>query len=234
MAAASSESGNAASASPAPSNLFATLYGELHRLARAQLRSKGVFSISATTLLHDAYLSMHARDARSFPDGASFIAYAASAMRGIVIDHIRYRRAQKRGGEFHLSTLDTDAEENAVREEDVPRIGDALASLAQVEPDLAQLVDLKFFCGLSIGEIATLRNVSERTIFILSLRHVRRLRCIRFLCIDRDSQRIGIRFRSGSGVGLQPCSWTQRARPVWVHRYRSPDPRFTRRQGRRP
>jgi RNA polymerase sigma factor (TIGR02999 family) len=161
---ASSEPRNAASASPAPSDLFATLYGELHRLARAQLRSKGVFSISATTLLHDAYLSMHARDAKSFPDEASFVAYAASAMRGLVVDYIRNRRAQKRGGEFHLTTLDTNAEDSAVREEDVPRIGDALASLAHIEPDLAQLVDLKFFCGLSIGEIATLRNVSERTI----------------------------------------------------------------------
>jgi RNA polymerase sigma factor (TIGR02999 family) len=161
MVMASPATGDCASASP---DLFASLYGELHRLARAQLRSKGVVSISATTLLHDAYLSMHARDGKAFPDEASFIAYAASAMRGIVIDYIRSRRAQKRGGEFHLTTLDTAADESAVRADDVPRIGDALASLAQVEPDLAQLVDLKFFCGLSIGEIATLRNVSERTI----------------------------------------------------------------------
>lgn len=149
----------------APDAAFAALYAELHRVARAQLRAGGRVSLSATTLLHEAFLSMRERDPAKFPDRAHFVAYAARAMRGLVIDYVRNRRAQKRGGEFHMTTFDTDAvDARAADDEDVPRIGEALAALAEVDPALAQIVDLKFFCGLSIGEIAALRGVSERTI----------------------------------------------------------------------
>jgi RNA polymerase sigma factor (TIGR02999 family) len=149
----------------ASDDVFAALYAELHRVAKAQLRGGGCVSISATTLLHEAFLSMRERDRASFPDRARFVAYAARAMRGLVVDYVRNRRAQKRGGEFHITTFDTDVvDEGAANDEDVPRIGEALAALSQVDPELAQLVDLKFFCGLSITEVAALRGVSERTI----------------------------------------------------------------------
>jgi RNA polymerase sigma factor (TIGR02999 family) len=153
-------------AAPAVSDdAFATLYAELHRVARGQLRAGCCVSLSATTLLHEAFLSMRERDPAGFPDRAHFVAYAARAMRGLVVDYVRNRRAQKRGGEFHMTTFDTDVvDASAADDEDVPRIGEALATLAQVDPELAQLVDLKFFCGLSIAEIAALRGVSERTI----------------------------------------------------------------------
>jgi RNA polymerase sigma factor (TIGR02999 family) len=143
--------------------LFAALYAELHRLARAQLRGNSGASLSATTLLHEAYLSLREREAAAFPDRERFIAYAARAMRGLVVDYVRNRRAQKRGGEFHLTAFDTKIAEG-IADEDVPQIGDALAALAQVEPQLAELVDLKFFCGMTIAEIAALRGVSERTV----------------------------------------------------------------------
>jgi RNA polymerase sigma factor (TIGR02999 family) len=108
---------------------------------------------------------MRERDPASFPDRARFIAYAARAMRGLVIDYVRNRRAQKRGGEFHLTAFDTEVIDASVTADaDVPHIGEALTALAQVDPELAELVDLKFFCGLSIAEIAALRDVSERTI----------------------------------------------------------------------
>jgi len=146
-------------------DLFASLYAELHRLARQELWRSGNASLSATTLLHEAFLSLRERDPAKFPDRAHFIAYAARAMRGVVVDYVRNRRAQKRGGAFHLTTFDTDSfDGDAGDGDDIPRIADALAALAQVEPSLSELVDLKFFCGLSIPEIAALRNVSERTI----------------------------------------------------------------------
>ena len=149
----------------AAEDLFSALYAELHRLARAQLRANGGATLSATTLLHEAFLSMHERDPASFPDRARFVAYAARAMRGLVVDHVRNRQARKRGGEFHFTALDTGiADESAIADCDIPRIGDALTALADVDADLAELVDLKFFCGLSIGEIAALRNVSDRTV----------------------------------------------------------------------
>ena len=150
---------------PAADDLFGALYTELHRLARAQLRANGGVSISATTLLHEAFLSMRERDAGAFVDRSYFIAYAARAMRGLVVDHARNRRAQKRGGAYHLTSLDTAiADACAQSEDDVTRVAEAIALLEQVDAALAELVDLKFFCGLSIGEIAALRGVSERTV----------------------------------------------------------------------
>jgi RNA polymerase sigma factor (TIGR02999 family) len=145
--------------------LFSTLYSELHRLAKRQLARQGVpVSLSATTLLHEAYLDMAARDGPSFPDRARFMGYAARVMRGLIIDHARKRHAQKRGGLFEITSLDTEAMENAVDHQELVQISEALDELGKVEPSLAEVVDLKFFCGFSFGEIATMRDVSERTV----------------------------------------------------------------------
>ncbi|WP_341889453.1 ECF-type sigma factor [Variovorax sp. YR752] len=150
-----------ASAAPA---LFASLYRELHRLARKQLYANASgLTLGATTLLHETYLSLQQRGV-AFPDRARFFAYAARAMRGLIIDHARERRALKRGGEFHLTTLDADKADAAQPAEDLVPLSEALDALAQSEPALAELVDLKFFCGLGFAEIAAMRGVSERTV----------------------------------------------------------------------
>jgi RNA polymerase sigma factor (TIGR02999 family) len=149
---------------PAAEALFTALYSELHRLAKRELARPGVpVSLSATTLLHEAYLDMAARDGISFPDRARFMGYAARVMRGLVIDHARERHAQKRGGLFELTSLDTEGMENAVDHRELVQISEALDELVKVEPALAEVVDLKFFCGFSFAEIATMRGVSERT-----------------------------------------------------------------------
>jgi RNA polymerase sigma factor (TIGR02999 family) len=149
---------------PAAEALFAALYSELHRLAKRELARPGVpVSLSATTLLHEAYLDMAARDGTSFPDRARFMGYAARVMRGLVIDHARERHAQKRGGLFELTSLDTEAMENAVDHRELVQISEALDELVKVEPALAEVVDLRFFCGFSFAEIASMRGVSERT-----------------------------------------------------------------------
>ena len=140
--------------------LFGALYGELHRLARAQLRS-GDGSLGATTLLHEVYLTLASRET-GFPDRARFFAYAARAMRGLIVDHARARRALKRGGAFHLTGFDTRAEERPA--EDLSSMSRALEALEASEPKLAELVDLKFFCGFSLREIAAMRGASERTV----------------------------------------------------------------------
>ena len=145
--------------------LFGTLYVELRRMAKRELGKRaGFVSISATTLLHEAYLDMSAREGQSFPDRARFMAYAARVMRTLIIDHARERQAQKRGGLFEITSIDTKEIENPVNHSEVARIGDALDELAKVEPALAEIVDLKFFCGLSFTEIAAMRDVSERTV----------------------------------------------------------------------
>ena len=145
--------------------LFAALYSELHRLAKRELARHGVpVTLGATTLLHEAYLDMAARDGPSFPDRARFMGYAARVMRGLIIDHARGRHAQKRGGLFEITSLDTEAMENAADHSELARISGALDELGKLEPSLAEVVDLKFFCGFSFGEIADMRGLSERTV----------------------------------------------------------------------
>jgi RNA polymerase sigma factor (TIGR02999 family) len=152
----------------AADTLFAVLYSELHRLARAQLkRNAGGLTLGTTTLLHEVYLDLAKRDTAQFPDRGRFMAYAARAMRGLIIDYARQRGALRRGAAFEFVTLDGDPGEPAADERDLARISEALDELAKVDPLLVQVVDLKFFCGFSFVEIAAMRGQSERTI----LRH---------------------------------------------------------------
>lgn len=145
--------------------LFRLLYGELHRLAKCELARQGAaLSISPTTLLHEAYLDMAERHGPSFPDEARFMGYAARVMRGLIIDHARSRQAQKRGGRFEITSLVTEVHDNAADVRELTLISDALDELGKMEPELAEIVDLKFFCGFSFAEIAAMRGVSERTI----------------------------------------------------------------------
>jgi RNA polymerase sigma factor (TIGR02999 family) len=145
--------------------LFAALYSELHRLAKRELARQGVpVSLGATTLLHQAYLDIAARDGPSFPDRARFMGYAAQVMRGLIIDHARSRNAQKRGGLFEITSIGTDAGGNAVDDRELAQISEALDELAKMDRSLAEIVDLKFFCGFSFAEIAAMRGVSERTV----------------------------------------------------------------------
>ena len=144
--------------------LFGTLYAELHRLARRELNRRGPTSLGVTTLLHEAYLSISAREGTVFVDHARFMAYAARVMRGLIIDDVRRRRSDKRGGQFHITSLGIEHADTVVDPASLILISDALDELAEVEPELAEIVDLKFFCGFSFAEIGTMRGVSERTI----------------------------------------------------------------------
>lgn len=150
----------------AKERLFADLYHELHRLAeRALLRDGRQLPISATTLLHESYLSVSKHD---FADSQRFLAYAARTMHGLIIDEIRRRSALKHGGSFAMIPLEPDLEpEHAIstaRDHELIRIDDALQELASKHPDLAELVQLRYFCGLSVAQIAVLRGVTGRTV----------------------------------------------------------------------
>ena len=145
--------------------LFTALYSELHRMARRELGRPGSAStLGVTTLLHEAYVEIASREGPSFPDRARFMAYAARVMRGLVIDHIRQRRARKRGSQFEITALDTDAVGGPVDATALSDISHALDALAQTDAALAEIVDLKFFCGFSFAEIAAMRSISERTV----------------------------------------------------------------------
>lgn len=145
--------------------LFAALYAELYRLAKRQLARHGApLSLGVTTLLHEAYLDMAARSGPVFPDQARFMGYAARVMRGLIIDHARRRCAVKRGGQFEITGLGTRPAEELADDQELTPISEALDELAKVDPSLAEIVDLRFFCGFSFAEIAAMRGVSERTV----------------------------------------------------------------------
>jgi RNA polymerase sigma factor (TIGR02999 family) len=144
--------------------LFSILYEELRRLADSQLRKMHPnLGISATTLLHDVYLAMS--DGKAvFPDRGRFLAYAARAMRGILVDAIRARRAEKRGGRFHITAMTTRAAEQLAAKGTHAQLAEALDLLEEADPPLAEIVSLNFYGGLTLAEIGALRGVSERTV----------------------------------------------------------------------
>lgn len=150
---------------PDAETLFGALYAELHRLAKRQLARGGSDpSLGVTTLLHEAYLDISSRHGAVFADEAHFMGYAARVMRGLIIDHARARYAAKRGGEFELTSLKTDDLEVEASPRELGAISDALDELAGFDRTLAEIVDLKFFCGFSFVEIAAMRGMSERSV----------------------------------------------------------------------
>ena len=144
--------------------MFAELYRELHDLAHRALRRDGShLSMSTTTLLHEAFLNLNNREAFTVQGSGGFLAYAAQAMRGHIVDVTRRGLALKRGRDVAITGLHTELIEKIADEGDVLRIDEAQKELWDLDPALGELVDLKYFCGLSLTEIAALRGVTERT-----------------------------------------------------------------------
>ena len=147
--------------------LFTVLYRELHSIAERELHRGGSdLTLGTTTLLHETYLNIAAREGVHFAHRPQFLAYAARAMRGLMIDYARRQRATKRGGEFHITSSGAEGAgaDGVATAEPLEQVAEALDRLAAVDLPLAQLVDLHFFCGFSFVELAELRGVSERTV----------------------------------------------------------------------
>jgi len=149
----------------AADRLFSTLYDELHRMARRELSKRAAgMTLGATTLLHEAYLDISDREGAVFPDRNRFMGYAVRAMRGLIVDYARRRQAQKRGGEFEITSISTDVASPSADPDELSRLSTALDELEGTDPRLARIVDLKFFGGFSFAEIGSMMNVSERTV----------------------------------------------------------------------
>jgi RNA polymerase sigma factor (TIGR02999 family) len=142
--------------------LFSLLYDQLHRLAEREIRQHSFATLSPTTLLHETYLNIRTRD--SAADRQQFLSYAARAMRGLIIDYVRSRQAQKRGGRHQIVPLSEESDAVIQEIAGCEHLGDALTQLATMNARLAECVDLKFFCGFSFRDIALLWGVSERTV----------------------------------------------------------------------
>ncbi|WP_425258000.1 ECF-type sigma factor [Rubrivivax sp. RP6-9] len=149
---------------------FALLYADLQRLARSRLRHGSALTLLDTTaLVHESYLRLQAGGGTSFADRHHFMAYAAKVMRAVVIDVVRARLAERRGGGAAKVTLDTGLAEGlvdglAAHDDEVLRVHEALDELAALEPRLAQVVELRYFGGLTEAEIAASLDVTERTV----------------------------------------------------------------------
>lgn len=151
----------------AAARVYALLYNELQQLARSRLRRSGDLTLLDTqALVHESFLRLQGPvGAAHFPDRHHFMAYAAKVMRHVVIDAVRARQAERRGGGQADVTLDTLLQENLHQHDDeVLRVHEALDELAQAEPRLAQVVELRYFGGLSEAEVAASLGVTERTV----------------------------------------------------------------------
>ena len=146
-------------------HVLASLYQELHTMARRQLAGQYGRTLDATALVHEAYLKVVGRNTARFDDRAHFFAYAATAMRSVVVDYARQRMAKKRGGDLHRVTdLPEDLAGGVRLDEETLGLDTALTRLAEVDARLAQVVELRYFAGLSEVEIAALLKRSERSI----------------------------------------------------------------------
>jgi RNA polymerase sigma factor (TIGR02999 family) len=146
--------------------LFAAAYGELHTLARSRLRDGGRNTLLDTTaLVHECYLRFLEGGALRSVDRRAFFAYASRVMRSVIIDSVRERQAERRGGDVVQITLDTRIDENLpAGEEEILRVHEALLTLEQAEPRLARVVEMRYFGGYTEAEIADTLDLTERTV----------------------------------------------------------------------
>lgn len=148
--------------------IYQTLYPDLRRIARARLREQGRGAdLGTTTLLHESFLRLVAARDLQLEDRRHFFAYAARAMRHIIIDSAREHLAARRGsGAAHESLDATDALQVAdtARSEELVRVADALTRLEALDPELAEVVDMRYFGGYTDLEIAEMHGITDRTV----------------------------------------------------------------------
>ena len=157
----------------APEALARLVYAELRRRAARALRREGEgHTLQPTALVHEAWLRLDGQHDASWESRTQFFAVAAQMMRRVLVDHARTRRALKRGGapmQVTLGEVDRAAGVSAARPDsidavDLLALDDALVRLAALDPRKAQLVELRYFAGLSIPECAAALRISEATV----------------------------------------------------------------------
>ena len=150
--------------SVARERVYKLLYAELVRLARSHLYGSGAISLNPSALVHEAYLRMLGRESTPLRDRRAFFAYASTAMRGVLIDHVRAGAAEKRGGGTAALTLTTGALGSVAAAEDFSRLDDALGALRDIDARAARVVELRYFAGMTEEDIAQEIAVSVPTV----------------------------------------------------------------------
>jgi len=150
---------------PAGEQLFEDVYTELRALAARYLhRERKDHTLQPTALVHEAYLKLVGHTRVDWHGRAHFLAVAAQAMRQILVDHARRHRAAKRGGHRHRIALDDNLVVESSRNVDLLAMEDALTKLTKLDPRQAHMVELRFFGGLSIAEVAKVMEISKRSV----------------------------------------------------------------------
>lgn len=145
--------------------LFESAYSELKRIAHSRLkRNQPITMLDTTALVHESYLRFLHAGKLEIDDRKHFIGYAARVMRSVIVDFVRHRTADRRGGDHVLVSFSTDHENIAAKEDDVLNLNDALDALQKVDPDLVRIVEMRFFAGLSVDEVAEALALSPRTV----------------------------------------------------------------------
>jgi RNA polymerase sigma-70 factor (ECF subfamily) len=144
--------------------LVPAVYSELRRIARRQLDGRNLVTIQPTALVHEAYIRLLGSKSVSWQDRAHFFAVAAQLMRRMLVDHFRAAFSQKRGGGAVAITLDESLAVNDLEQPNLLDVDTALTELAELDPQQARIVELRFFVGLSIEETAEALRVSPATV----------------------------------------------------------------------
>ena len=144
--------------------LFARFYEDLRRLAHARLRhNEPITLLNTTSLVHETFLRVLHSGQIDVAERPRFLAYAARVMRSVIVDSVRQRNAERRGGDALHVPLDSMADPDS-GEEEVLRLSEALDDLAQVDPRLVKIVEMRYFAGLTEADIAAALGIHERTV----------------------------------------------------------------------
>jgi len=146
--------------------LYTLLYPELHRLAHARVRRSGELTLLDTTsLVHESFLRFEQSGAVQMGDRAQFMGYAAQVMRSVVVDEIRRRRSERRGGGAEHVAFDESALAPAdPREDEVLRVHESLEELAAIDARLVRVVEMRYFAGMTEPEVAESLGLTVRTV----------------------------------------------------------------------
>lgn len=146
--------------------LYSLLYADLHRLAHSRVRRSGEMTLLDTTsLVHESYLRFEKAGAVSFGDRSQFMAYAARVMRSVVVDVVRQRQSERRGGDSAHVELDHDGIGGADASEiEILRVHESLEELAAIDDRLVKVVEMRYFAGMTEGEIAEALGLGVRTV----------------------------------------------------------------------
>ncbi len=149
---------------PSIDESFAELYAELRRLAHARLRhNEPITLLDTTSLVHESYLKLLQAGGMPISERSHFLAYASHAMRSIVVDFVRRRRAERRGGGEPQVSIDA-ADSLQATDEEIVRVNEALSELEKVDERLVKVVEMRYFAGLSEPEIAESLGITDRTV----------------------------------------------------------------------